>query len=107
MDWLSDIALERACSTSVIGWSNRWGEWLLPSLHGEIAVPCSQRLSITPPPSVIWLASSGPEQALLRKLNPLQQQVEQLGYRCVDRSQGLSHGRILQCQLESKLNPVP
>jgi hypothetical protein len=66
-----------------------------------------QRLSITPHPSVIWLASSGPEQALLRKLNPLQQEVEQLGYRCVDRSQGLSHGRILQCQLESKLNPVP
>jgi len=55
---------------------------------------------------VIWLASSGPEQALRRKLNPLQQEVEQLGYRCVDRSQGLSHGRILQCQLESKLNPV-
>jgi hypothetical protein len=67
----------------------------------------NQRLSITPHPSVIWLASSGPEQALLRKLNPLQQEVEQLGYRCVDRSQGLSHGRILQCQLESKLNPVP
>ena len=66
-----------------------------------------QRLSTTPHPSVIWLASSGPEQALLRKLNPLQQEVEQLGYRCVDRSQGLSHGRILQCQLESKLNPVP
>ena len=66
-----------------------------------------QRLSITPHPSVIWLASSGPEQALLRKLNPLRQEVEQLGYRCVDRSQGLSHGRILQCQLESKLNPVP
>jgi hypothetical protein len=66
-----------------------------------------QRLSITPHPSVIWLASSGPEQALLRKLNPLQEEVEQLGYRCVDRSQGLSHGRILQCQLESKLNPVP
>ena len=65
-----------------------------------------QRLLITPHPSVIWLASSGPEQALLRKLNPLQQEVEQLGYRCVDRSQGLSHGRILQCQLESKLNPV-
>ena len=66
-----------------------------------------QRLSTTPHPSVIWLASSGPEQALLRKLNPLQQEVEQLGYRCVDRSQALSHGRILRCQLESKLNPVP
>jgi hypothetical protein len=64
----------------------------------------NQRLSITPHPSVLWLASSGPEQALLRKLNPLQQEVEQLGYRCVDRSQGLSHGRILQCQLGSKLN---
>ena len=64
-----------------------------------------QRLFITPQPSVIWLASSGPEQALRRKLNPLQQEVEQVGYRCVDRSKGLSHGRILQCQLESKLNP--
>ena len=64
-----------------------------------------QRLFITPQPSVIWLASSGPEQALWRKLNPLQQEVEQVGYRCVDRSKRLSHGRILQCQLESKLNP--
>ena len=64
-----------------------------------------QRLFITPQPSVIWLASSGPEQALRRKLNPLQQEVEQVGYRCVNRSKGLSHGRILQCQLESKLNP--
>jgi hypothetical protein len=64
-----------------------------------------QRLLITPQPAVIWLASSGPEQALRRKLNPLQQEVEQVGYRCVDRSKGLSHGRILQCQLESKLNP--
>ena len=64
-----------------------------------------QRLFITPQPSVIWLASSGPEQALRRKLNPLQQEVEQVGYRCVNRSKRLSHGRILQCQLESKLNP--
>ena len=64
-----------------------------------------QRLFITPQPSVIWLASSGPEQALWRKLNPLQQEVEQVGYRCVNRSKRLSHGRILQCQLESKLNP--
>ena len=64
-----------------------------------------QRLFITPQPSVIWLASSGPEQALRRKLNPLQQEVEQVGYRCVNRSKGLSHGRIMQCQLESKLNP--
>ena len=64
-----------------------------------------QRLLITPQPSVIWLASSGPEQALRRKLNPLQQEVEQVGYRCVNRSKRLSHGRILQCQLESKLNP--
>ena len=66
-----------------------------------------QRLLITPHPSVIWLASSGPEQALQRKLNPLQQQVERVGYRCVDRSKGLSHAQILRCQLESKLNPVP
>ena len=64
-----------------------------------------QRLFITPQPSVIWLASSGPEQALPRKLNPLQQEGEQVGYRCVNRSKRLSHGRILQCQLESKLNP--
>ena len=64
-----------------------------------------QRLSVTPHPAVIWLASSGPEQALRRKLNPMQQQVEQVGYRCLDRSQGLSHGRILRCQLESNMNP--
>jgi hypothetical protein len=46
-----------------------------------------------------------PEQALRRKLNPLQQEVEHVGYRGVDRSEGLSHGPILQCQLESKPNP--
>ena len=67
----------------------------------------AQRLLITPQPSVIWLASSGSEQALQRKLNPLRQEVEQVDYRCVDRSDGLSHGRILQCQLESNLKPVP
>ena len=66
-----------------------------------------QGLLIPPQPSVIWLASSGPEQALRRKLNPLQQEIEQVGYRCADRSDGLSHGRILQCQLESKLKTVP
>ena len=65
----------------------------------------SQRLLITPSPPVIWLASSGPEEALRRKLKPMQQEVEQVGYRCVDRSKGLSHGRILQCQLGSKVNP--
>jgi hypothetical protein len=66
-----------------------------------------QRLLITPKPSVIWLASSGPEQALRHKPNLLQQEVEKVDYRCVDRSEGLSHGRILQCQLQSKLKPVP
>ena len=66
-----------------------------------------QRLLITPQLSVIWLASSGPEQALRRKLNPLQQEVEQVGCRCVDCPDGLSHRRIWQCQLESKLKPVP
>ena len=83
---------------------------------GRVSAPVSkwgnlsalrQRLLITPQPSVIWLASSGPEQALRRKLNPLQQEVEQVGYRCVDCSDRLSHGRILQCQLETKLKPVP
>ena len=66
-----------------------------------------QRLLITPKPSVIWLASSGPEQALRHKLKLLQQEIEKVGYRCVDRSEGLSHGRILQCQLQSNLKPVP
>ena len=66
----------------------------------------AQSLLITSQPSVIWLSNSGFEQVLQRKLNPLQQEVEQVGYRCVDRSDGLSHGRILQCQLESKLKPV-
>lgn len=67
----------------------------------------SQRLLITPSPPVIWLASSGPEEALRRKLKPMQQEVEQVGYRCLDHSKGLSHGRILQCQLGSKANPSP
>ena len=38
---LIDLALEHACSISVIGWSRSWAECLLPWLHGEIAVPCA------------------------------------------------------------------
>jgi hypothetical protein len=39
---------------------------------------------------------------LNRKLKPLQQQAEAAGYVCADRSEGLSHGRLLRCRLGSR-----
>ena len=57
-----------------------------------------QRLATAPLPPDLWLASSGPRPALNRKLQPLVREVERNGFRCLDRSPDLSHGRLLQCQ---------
>ena len=57
-----------------------------------------ERLLRSPLPDELWLASSGPPQKLNRKLKPLQQQAEAAGYVCDDRSEGLSHGRLLRCR---------
>ena len=61
-----------------------------------------ERLLRSPLPDELWLASSGPPQKLNRKLKPLQQQAEAAGYVCADRSEGLSHGRLLRCRLGSR-----
>jgi len=60
------------------------------------------RLQAPSRPEELWLASSGPEQAMGKKLRPLQAMVEQAGYVCVDKASDLSHGRLLQCQWGSR-----
>ena len=62
----------------------------------------AQRLDSPPIPQELWLASSGPRPGLNRKLKPLQRQAEQSGYVCQDRSDGLSHARLLQCRSASR-----
>ena len=57
-----------------------------------------ERLLRSALPDELWLASSGPPQKLNRKLKPLQRQAEAAGYVCDDRSEGLSHGRLLRCR---------
>ena len=65
-----------------------------------------QRLETIPLPPQLWLASSGPSSAMTRKLTPMQERVQAAGYRCTDRSEGLSHVRLLQCRSES-MAPAP
>ena len=65
-----------------------------------------QRLETIPLPPQLWLASSGPSSAMMRKLTPMQERVQAAGYRCTDRSEGLSHVRLLQCRSES-MAPAP
>ena len=65
-----------------------------------------KRLKSIPRPEVLWLASSGPSQALESKLRPFRQLVEQAGYRCLDHSPELSNGRLLQCRSTSR-GPAP
>ena len=61
-----------------------------------------KRLQTPPRPEQLWLATSGPPSALESKLRPFQQLVEQSGYRCMDHSADLTHGRLLQCQSTSR-----
>ena len=65
-----------------------------------------QRLETIPLPPQLWLASSGPSSAMTRKLTPMQERVQAAGYRCTDRSEGLSHVRLLQCRSGS-MAPAP
>ena len=60
-----------------------------------------QRLQGQDPPQQLWLASSGPAQAMERKLKPLQSRLEQAGFRCEREATDLTHARLLRCRSES------
>ena len=55
------------------------------------------RLNVFPAPTVIWLAASGPEPVMRRRLLPLERRVRQAGYRCEVRSAELANARVLLC----------
>ena len=57
-----------------------------------------QRLLEQDPPQQLWLASSGPPQAMERKLKPLLERVEQAGFRCEPQAKDLTHARLLRCR---------
>ena len=57
-----------------------------------------QRLLDQDPPQQLWLASSGPPQAMERKLKPLLARVEQAGFRCEPQAKDLTHARLLRCR---------
>ena len=61
------------------------------------------RLQDSTPPGELWLASSGPEGAMTKKLRPLEEMVELAGYTCVDGAPDLSHARLLHCRSESRI----
>ena len=60
-----------------------------------------RRLQAPDQPQQLWLASSGPPQAMERKLKPLLSLVEQLGFRCEPQSTDLSHARLWCCRFEA------
>ena len=64
-----------------------------------------RRLAASSMPSELWLASSGPPQAMERKLKPLQTQVVQAVYSCQQRANDLSHARLLRCLSEAMGHP--
>ena len=61
-----------------------------------------KRLAAPPLPLELWLASSGPPQAMERKLKPLQLQAEQAGFHCEPQANDLTHARLLRCRSEAK-----
>lgn len=61
-----------------------------------------RRLATLPLPTELWLASSGPDPALERKMAPLLSIVEQAGFHCDDHSVDLSRGQVLQCRSGSR-----
>ncbi|MEC8215258.1 MAG: hypothetical protein VX069_09335 [Cyanobacteriota bacterium] len=65
--------------------------------------PLRARLADSAPPDELWLATSGPERAMQKKLRPLEEMVERAGYTCVDAAADLSHGRLLHCRSESRI----
>ena len=56
------------------------------------------RLAQDPYPTVIWLASSGPEPKLTERLKPMLGLVEAKGFRCEASGQALNHAQILRCR---------
>ena len=60
-----------------------------------------KRLAVPSMPLELLLASSGPPQAMERKLKPLQLQVVQAGYHCEQLANDLSHARLLRCRSEA------
>ena len=57
-----------------------------------------ERLKQRHRPRQLWLASSGPQPALNRRLDDWRQLVEQQQYRCDDVSQQLRHAMVLRCR---------
>ncbi len=58
-----------------------------------------KRLDQPPLPSVIWLASSGPDHSMRRRLKPLIKRAEQGGYTCREDGSEIEYTRVLRCTL--------
>ena len=69
-----------------------------PSLWGDGDL-LEKRLESSPLLSLIWLASSGPEQSMRRRLNPLMQRVETRGYECREDGPKLDYTGVMRCTL--------
>ena len=94
-----------ACTSKAAAQLTRNGPWLQIGnatacllYTSDAADDLEKRLAVPPLPAELWLASSGPLQAMDRKLKPLQFQVVQAGYRCEERANDLSHARLLRCR---------
>lgn len=57
-----------------------------------------QRLLRPPVPPVLWLAATGPEPVVRRRLRPMERQVEQAGFRCQAIAAERPFMRLLQCR---------
>ena len=82
-------------------------EWSMGRLEQPVSSwqgprPLKARLADGTPPGELWLASSGPERAMQKKLRPLEEMVEQAGYTCAEEASDLSHARLLHCQSGSR-----
>ena len=100
----SVMARGPVCSISAIVWKLPWvGSHRIPSdpVPWGDADDLEKRLAVPPWPSELWLASSGPPPAMERKIQPLQSQVVQAGYRCEEQANDLSHARLLRCRSEA------
>ena len=69
-----------------------------PSSPWEGKAALRQRLQRQDRPQQFWLASSGPPQAMERKLKPLQSKAEQAGFHCEPQATDLTHARLLRCR---------
>ncbi|KZR61555.1 hypothetical protein [Prochlorococcus sp. MIT 1306] len=106
----------RAISQSLAGQVERYGRrsrLLNLSDHMEVAAgrmlsnpmpwgddaALQKRLDQPPLPSFIWLASSGPDQSMRRRLKPLIKRAEQGGYTCREDGPQIEYTRVLRCTL--------